>query len=79
MEETGVELGQLLDEEQLAGAPLLIYANKQDLLSSLTVEEITQGLNLHTIRDRQWYICACSAKEGTGLTAGLDFIVGELA
>ena len=29
MEETGVELNQLLEEEKLAGIPLLIYANKQ--------------------------------------------------
>ena len=29
MEETGVELNQLLEEEKLAGIPLLVYANKQ--------------------------------------------------
>lgn len=78
LEETGIEMQQLLEEEKLAGSPLLIYANKQDLISALSVDEITQGLNLHTIRDRQWFICPCSAKEGTGLQAGLEFIVGEL-
>jgi ADP-ribosylation factor-like protein 3 len=78
LEETGVELQQLLEEEKLAAIPLLIYANKQDLLSALSVEEITQGLNLHTIRDRQWFISPCSAKDGSGLQSGLEFIVGEL-
>jgi hypothetical protein len=29
MDETGVELNSLLEEEQLAGVPLLIFANKQ--------------------------------------------------
>jgi ADP-ribosylation factor-like protein 3 len=29
MEETGIELQQLLDEDKLSGVPLLIFANKQ--------------------------------------------------
>jgi len=79
MEETGIELGQLLDEEKLAGVPLVIFANKQDLLSALSVVEMTQGLNLHAIRDRQWQIFPCSAKEGTGIQPGMEFIVTELS
>lgn len=31
MEESGEELSNLLAEEKLAGIPLLVYANKQDL------------------------------------------------
>ena len=54
MEETGVELQQLLEEEKLAGVPLLIFANKQDLLSALSPSELTAGLNLHAIRDRSF-------------------------
>ena len=34
VEETGVELGQLLEEEKLAHVPVLIFANKQDLVPS---------------------------------------------
>ena len=39
----------------------------QDLLNALSVVEITQGLNLHSIRDRQWQVFPCSAKDGDGL------------
>ena len=77
MEETGIELQQIIDEEKLSGVPLLIYANKQDLLNSLSSSEITAGLNLHAIRDRQWQIVPCSAKTGDGLKDGLEFIIGE--
>ena len=35
MEETANELGELLGEEKLITAPLLIFANKQDLLNAL--------------------------------------------
>ena len=41
MGETGVELGQLLEEEKLDGIPLLIFANKQDLLNALPAAEVS--------------------------------------
>lgn len=79
MEETGIELQQLLDEEKLSGVPLLVFANKQDLLNALHPTELTSGLNLHAIRDRQWCILPCSAKSGEGLQEGMDFLVEELS
>lgn len=36
LEETGIELQQLLEEDRLLGIPLLIFANKQDLLTALS-------------------------------------------
>merc|ERR1712137_899818 len=36
VEETGVELNALIEEEKLAGAPVLVFANKQDLPFSLS-------------------------------------------
>lgn len=78
MEETGLELQQLLEEEKLAGVPLLVFANKQDLLSSLSAAELSAGLNLHSIRDRQWQIIGCSAKTGEGLQEGMEFLISEL-
>ncbi len=50
----------------MAGIPLLIYANKQDLISALPVEEIEEELCLGMINDRAWTIVACSAKEKEG-------------
>lgn len=40
MEEVGVELNQLLEEDNLAGVSLLVFANKQDLLSAMSAEEV---------------------------------------
>ena len=45
---------------------MLIFANKQDLISALPAEEIEEILNLDMINDRAWTICACSAKEKEG-------------
>ena len=66
MNECAEELQALLEEDKLAGVPLLIFANKQDLMSSLSADEIEEMLNLSSIDDRAWNIAACSAKDGEG-------------
>ncbi|XP_006166436.1 ADP-ribosylation factor-like protein 3 isoform X2 [Tupaia chinensis] len=66
-EETGQELAELLEEEKLSCVPVLIFANKQDLLTAAPASEIAEGLNLHTIRDRVWQIQSCSALTGEGV------------
>lgn len=43
LEETGIELGQLLEEEKLTEVPVLIFANKQDLMNALSAEEVRTG------------------------------------
>ncbi|XP_072095018.1 ADP-ribosylation factor-like protein 3 isoform X3 [Mobula birostris] len=68
-EETGQELAELLDEEKLSGVAVLVFANKQDLLTAAPASEIAEGLNLHTIRDRVWQIQSCSALTGEGWDA----------
>lgn len=67
MRVTPQELAELLDEEKLSGVPVLIFANKQDLLTAAPASEIAEGLNLHTIRDRMWQIQSCSALTGEGV------------
>ena len=78
MEETGVELQQLLDEEKLSHVPLLVLANKQDLLNALSPAELTAELGLNELRSRTWNIIACSAKTGEGLNEGLEWLVEQI-
>lgn len=40
IDETGAELLELLQEERLAGVPLLVFANKQDLLNAMKEDEV---------------------------------------
>ena len=53
--------------------PLLMFI--QDLMSAMPPDEITEGLNLHTIRDRSWHIQGCSAKTGDGLQVARDWLL----
>ncbi|BFZ20861.1 hypothetical protein BsWGS_23900 [Bradybaena similaris] len=73
-EETGDEMTELLEEEKLAGVPVLIFANKQDLLTAAKASEIAEGLNLNSIRDREWQIQACSALTGEGVKEGVEWM-----
>merc|ERR1712217_579380 len=75
LEESGLELKELLGDDKLGGIPLLAFANKQDLLQATPADEIQQTLNLGGITDRTWQIQACSAKEGTGLQEGMEWLV----
>merc|ERR1712110_692773 len=75
LEESGQELRELLAEDKLGGLPVLIFANKQDLLQAVPANEISDCLNLSAISDRQCTIQACSAKGGTGLQEGMEWIV----
>jgi small GTP-binding protein domain len=75
MEETGIELDGLIGEDKLDRVPILIFANKQDLLNAYSAEEICEGLELVNIDDRPWHIQPCSAKTGEGLKEGMEWII----
>jgi ADP-ribosylation factor-like protein 3 len=45
-----------LQEEKMNGVPVLVLANKQDLLAALSADDIAEALNLFLIRDRPWQI-----------------------
>ena len=60
------EFHAILEEEELADAVVLVYANKQDLPGALSDAQITEGLGLTEIKDRQWAIFKTSAYQGGG-------------
>ncbi|XP_028915160.1 ADP-ribosylation factor-like protein 2 isoform X2 [Ornithorhynchus anatinus] len=58
------ELENLLVEERLAGATLLIFANKQDLPGALSSSAIREG---------------CSAVTGDNLLPGIDWLLDDIS
>lgn len=72
------ELHKICQEDELRDAIILIFANKQDLPGALTVDEISRELELNKIRNKEWYVQACSATDGTGLYEGLDWLCNAL-
>ncbi|KAF9242946.1 GTP-binding protein [Melanogaster broomeanus] len=73
------ELHNLLLEDRLSGASLLVFANKQDIQGSMTDKEISELLDLPGIKSHHWKIWPSSAVTGQNLVAGLDWIVEDVA
>lgn len=46
----------MLREEELAGAVLLVLANKQDIEGCLSVAEVHQSLGLDALKDRTFQV-----------------------
>ena len=72
------ELARMLNEDELADAVLLVFANKQDLPRAMSVSEIRENLHLLSLRNRNWYIQASCATHRDGLYEGLDWLTQNL-
>merc|ERR1712032_804773 len=70
--ECASELTSLLQEEQLAKVPMLVFANKQDLEFAMEADGVMETLKLADIKDRTWNIQACSAHSKDGLSDGMQ-------
>ncbi|KAG7331127.1 hypothetical protein KOW79_005096 [Hemibagrus wyckioides] len=75
---TREELYRMLAHEDLKKAGLLVFANKQDVKGCMTVAEISQSLQLTSVKDHQWHIQACCALTGEGLCQGLEWMMSRL-
>ncbi|KAK8968363.1 ADP-ribosylation factor 2 [Platanthera guangdongensis] len=73
------ELHRMLSEDELQGATLLVFANKQDLPNAMTISDITNKLGLHALRRRRWYIQSACATTGEGLYEGLDWLSNNIS
>lgn len=81
-----MELETILRQEKLAGASLLILANKQDVRGALGAEEIARALGLEAeageggiFKNRHVSIRGCSAVSGEGLVEGVDWMVEDIS
>merc|ERR1712014_172301 len=74
IEDAREELHQMLGEDEMRDAAVLVIANKQDLPNSMTTSEVSEKLGLQSMRNRQWYIQSACATTGDGLYEGLDWM-----
>ncbi|KDQ12720.1 hypothetical protein BOTBODRAFT_34179 [Botryobasidium botryosum FD-172 SS1] len=79
MDDCKAELDGLLSEDRLAGATLLVFANKQDLDGALSDAEIRDALALRSIMSHHWKIIPCSAVTGENVVEGVDWVVNDVA
>ncbi|XP_048409798.1 uncharacterized protein LOC125463107 [Stegostoma tigrinum] len=71
------ELHRMLNEDELRGAVVLIFANKQDLPNAMSVEDLRAKLE-PLITRRTMHIQPTCATSGLGLCEGLDWLSQKL-
>ena len=66
--------------QKLAGASVLIFANKQDVDGALTGPEIAEALELNSeiFAKRHFAIVSCSAVTGAGLIDGIEWLINDV-
>ncbi|RWS11219.1 ADP-ribosylation factor-like protein 6 [Dinothrombium tinctorium] len=75
------ELDLMLKSEEIESKPnipVLIFANKMDLVESMSSVKISQGLGLASMKNRPWHIQASNALTGEGLHEGIQWLSEQL-
>jgi len=64
-------------DDMMRDVPVLVFANKTDLPSALSVGDLARALDLKSLRSK-WFVQASSAVSGHGLAEGFDWMASEL-
>lgn len=74
------ELFSMLNHPELKtkNLPILVFANKIDVKSSGTTNEIRSELELEKVRNKSWRIFESNALNGNGIEAGFDWLAEEI-
>ena len=68
------EFTLLLAEPELSKLPILVFVNKSDLPTSLTIPEAVEFLELPALRRREWFAQSCNTVTGEGLSEGIEWV-----
>ncbi|NXG66458.1 ARL11 protein, partial [Hemiprocne comata] len=75
--EATAALEEALSHPSMAGVPVLLLANKQEVPGALAPAELGERLRWGRLEERRWVLLGCSAHTGQGLQEAL-VVLGEL-
>lgn len=71
-------LQEIAEHQALAGVPIVVMANKQDLPDGRRTDEVAAALKLRSITTHPVYITGTSTLTGEGINESLDWILDHL-
>ncbi len=77
--ESAAELAQLVGAERLAGATLLVLANKRDLEGALPLEQLAEVLGVGSTHRAGLKVAPADCRSGEGLLEAIDWMVDDIA
>ncbi|XP_063599657.1 uncharacterized protein LOC134775967 [Penaeus indicus] len=78
LREAKEELEAILESDEMVWVPLLVIANKQDLPGALSVQQVSEGLDLQR-QNRPWHVQPTCAITSEGVYEALDWLAREVA
>ncbi|KAA6404168.1 MAG: putative ADP-ribosylation factor 1 [Streblomastix strix] len=72
------EFDRVMEEQQLAGLPCLMFVNKSDVSKAMSSAKIIKKFEINSEQLPHLRIQACSAITGLGLNEGLTWLSNEL-
>jgi len=78
LSEVKSELTKLLEEPDLANAHVLVFANKQDVIGALSMNDVKAALSLTDVTSHNWFLQPTCAIKGEGLFEGLDWLATQI-
>ena len=70
------ELNWIMESDEMAGVPVVVFANKQDLPMAASPSEVADSLGLSKIRNRKWHVQGTNATIGDGLLEAMHELSG---
>ncbi len=77
-QEAANELNRVLESPKAGSAPLLVFANKSDLLKKYDEKTLVNSLKLNAVDTRKWKIIKSSAKTREGLDDGFNWVLARV-
>ena len=74
MDVAKIQLHHLLNWPSLYDIPLLVLGNKNDLVESLNINQLTNALDLNSIKDREVANYSISCKNGNQIDTVLKWL-----
>lgn len=74
IEEARQELHRIINDREMKDSLLLVFANKQDISGAMSPQEVTDSLNLSSLKDKIWFVVPSCATTGEGLLEGLAWL-----
>jgi small GTP-binding protein len=77
IDESRDEMWSILNNDEMKGKPVLVFANKQDHIDAMNSFQITDKMGLINCKSHPWFVQPCSATNGEGLYEGLEWVSNE--